>query len=422
MKKLYLFFLFSILYSSSYPQTAKLPYPIIFIHGITSDYTTWEQGDPSIKDYLLSKGLIFGGIVDVTLDYQRNSLKNSKEDDVHRFPTNIIAGDFYFLNFAVHSSGYSTRNDPNYPYPVNQIYQNMLGIGDLPVYNSEGEYHVGDIIRVENEFMIVNQIGVDYLGVMRGQFESIALPHIEGSIVYDLSNESNQASIAKQGWGLKIALEFIKTVSDRDTFIIVGHSMGGLTAREYIRSNYYQNDVAKLVTIGTPHLGSKADEVNIYWLGNPKLDPSSDAMRDLRYNYDLDYHFGYGPNPPYGDYPDLGIYLFGGFETTQIDGSYYSTDFNANGQIDNTKINGLSENLSTLPESIDYTWIVSKWGILQSDIAVRLDRQFPWDESSQQVGDTLMMHKIHNEETEDSYSIIRGIDEPDVYQLAYTLV
>ena len=37
---------------------------------------------------------------------------------------------------------------------------------------------------------------------------------------------------------------------------IVAHSMGGLLAREYIQSSYYDYDVDQLVTIGTPHLGA----------------------------------------------------------------------------------------------------------------------------------------------------------------------
>lgn len=37
---------------------------------------------------------------------------------------------------------------------------------------------------------------------------------------------------------------------------IVGHSMGGLLAREYVESDYYQNDVDQLITLGTPHNGA----------------------------------------------------------------------------------------------------------------------------------------------------------------------
>lgn len=37
---------------------------------------------------------------------------------------------------------------------------------------------------------------------------------------------------------------------------IVAHSMGGLVARAYIQSNFYQNDVANLFMVGTPNAGS----------------------------------------------------------------------------------------------------------------------------------------------------------------------
>lgn len=423
MKNLFIIiFLLRIFASITYSQNAKLPYPIIFIHGITADYTTWEDGEPSIKSYLQSQGLIFGGVIDVTLDYLRdvNSLRNSIDQDVHRFTENIdiMNGDFFFLNFAVHSSGYSTKNDTNYPYPTNQTYQDMLDVGNLPVITTPGEYHIGDIIRVDNEFMLVTYISSDFLGVTRGILNSTPIAHFSASRVFNLSNESNQSSIAKQGWGVKLAIELIKDKTGADKVIIVGHSMGGLSAREYIRSSYYQNDVAKLITIGTPHLGAKSDNLNVWWFGNNKLDDRSDAMRDLRYQYSNDIINSYSPDPPYGDFPDDGVYLFGGWETQQLTG-YYSTDFNSNGIIDTYEINGLSKNLNTLLNTVDYTWIVSSVGEL-GDEAVRWDRQLPWDETGT-IGDTILIHKLHHNETKDVHNIIRGMDEPDIYQLAYNI-
>ncbi len=50
---------------------------------------------------------------------------------------------------------------------------------------------------------------------------------------------------------------------------IVAHSMGGLLAREYIESNYYQDDVDQLITLGTPHNG--APEAYLKWDGNAWL-------------------------------------------------------------------------------------------------------------------------------------------------------
>jgi pimeloyl-ACP methyl ester carboxylesterase len=38
--------------------------------------------------------------------------------------------------------------------------------------------------------------------------------------------------------------------------VLVGHSMGGLASRAYLQAPYYRDDVAALVTIGTPHQGS----------------------------------------------------------------------------------------------------------------------------------------------------------------------
>ncbi len=40
---------------------------------------------------------------------------------------------------------------------------------------------------------------------------------------------------------------------------VIGHSQGGLVARAYIQSNYYLNDVANLIQLGTPNAGSVED-------------------------------------------------------------------------------------------------------------------------------------------------------------------
>lgn len=46
---------------------------------------------------------------------------------------------------------------------------------------------------------------------------------------------------------------------------IVGHSMGGILAREYVESGYYGNDVDQLITLATPQFG--APEAYIKWDG-----------------------------------------------------------------------------------------------------------------------------------------------------------
>jgi len=41
-------------------------------------------------------------------------------------------------------------------------------------------------------------------------------------------------------------------------YLLIAHSEGGLGARSYLTANYYNNDVIKLITIDTPHLGTDA--------------------------------------------------------------------------------------------------------------------------------------------------------------------
>ena len=57
-----------------------------------------------------------------------------------------------------------------------------------------------------------------------------------------------------------------------DKVDIVGHSMGGLLARQYIQSPAYREDVRKLITVNTPHSGSQlADLVSDVRQNQPDL-------------------------------------------------------------------------------------------------------------------------------------------------------
>ncbi|NWF81192.1 MAG: alpha/beta hydrolase [Chloroflexi bacterium] len=79
---------------------------------------------------------------------------------------------------------------------------------------------------------------------------------------------------------LKPWIERAKQRSGASSVILVGHSMGGLVARSYIQSNDYANDVARLITLGTPHRG--AGEAYYTWGGGePRSDPSVKAVLDV---------------------------------------------------------------------------------------------------------------------------------------------
>lgn len=60
------------------------------------------------------------------------------------------------------------------------------------------------------------------------------------------------------------ALQIIRQNPDRyrqipSRYILIGHSMGGVVAREYVQSSdYYHQDVDKIITLDSPHEGTGA--------------------------------------------------------------------------------------------------------------------------------------------------------------------
>lgn len=69
-----------------------------------------------------------------------------------------------------------------------------------------------------------------------------------------------QVPIATKAVELKRVIDEIKRVTGRSRVIVVAHSLGGLVARWYIQhgagGQAYAGDIAALVTIDTPHLGT----------------------------------------------------------------------------------------------------------------------------------------------------------------------
>lgn len=81
---------------------------------------------------------------------------------------------------------------------------------------------------------------------------------------------------------LKERIEEIKGICNCDKVNIVAHSMGGLVARAYIEGNDYQNDVNKLIFLGTPHKG--ATKAYLGWeggdMGKTLIDYISEMILD----------------------------------------------------------------------------------------------------------------------------------------------
>lgn len=221
---------------------------------------------------------------------------------------------------------------------------------------------------------------------------------------------SNQSAVVKQGLALQHAIGRVLTFSGADKVILIGHSMGGLAGREYLQNQgNWQPDgehhVAKLLTIGTPHGGSNLTGIGLGLLDG--IDESSEAVRDLRYQ---SIFFS-------------GQYLGGGVESSFS--IFQNNDVNCNGQTGDL-ITGLNEKQS--PTDVDYATIIGNVSGLGTDGVVDADRAdinnyllAPAPMVSQHadrytVGSNHLVVHEENEQT-----IIRALDEPDFYELAYNL-
>lgn len=193
----------------------------------------------------------------------------------------------------------------------------------------------------------------------------------DGSNQFDNTVLSNQAAIKKQGFALQRVVQAVLQATGKEQVILIGHSMGGLAAREYAQNpDFWQTDraahVARVITIGSPNWGANTDEF-LPWVSNLFIDPQSEAVRDLRYNYSS---VGFpDPNPGV----DLAVYLFGGAESLAEGFGYYNTDISCDSQ---TYLLGLNQR--AFPGGTDFVWIRGKHAkyVAPSDGMVAYNRQY----------------------------------------------
>lgn len=261
----------------------------------------------------------------------------------------------------------------------------------------------------------------------------------------DYFDLSNQAAIFKQGYALNKLITEVLDYTGAEKIILVGHSMGGLAIREYLQRtdeqgthtnwiNPYASDghkVARVVTFGTPHLGANTSP-DPTKSDIPTANGNSEANRDILWEYDS-YTFC-------DEDITQGIYMFGGYEycIKSEDGifgnsTFDNVDINCDGDEDDY-ITGINEGyLSTnynpdmpLPDNIRYTWLTSIWTDwnveLVGDGAVDINRQWLYvDDQPVPAGitDTCMSDFFHTNEGSDYFTILRGLDEPYQFNLAY---
>lgn len=114
-----------------------------------------------------------------------------------------------------------------------------------------------------------------------GQFLTGASP---GDFYTMSFSDSDSLSFEQQGEELDYVIQLVLNANPGETkVILVSHSMGGLAARAYVQPpRYHDDNVARLITIGTPNLGADGAIVAAV-LGVNKL---SEAVKELEYGSD----------------------------------------------------------------------------------------------------------------------------------------
>ena len=362
-----LLFISIFLFNVSYSQVGNSPYPIIFVHGINSSEETWD-----------------GAITRLQQAWQVSFNRN--------------------LNFVLNALGGNT---------------NYLEDVIIPLYDENG--------NTVNKLTNSNIYTINFKNFWN---ENINDPRIiihsnEGPGTFITESKSNESSIYKQGFALRILIDSVLKVTGAEKVILVGHSMGGLAIREYLQrkengihkwwinpsGDINGHKVAKVLTMSTPHLGSNAPFVYIFGINQ-----WSEAMRDIRYFYESQ--------------ENSAPYLFSNYEFNVL--GYHNNDVNCNGSTSDY-IEGISYGTSyhssvyPLPININYTWLVSKF-TKTGDGCVDLDRQWLYNQNNQiriaepiNISDTIMTNKRHDLVTDDIISIIRGLDEPGTKEFAYNI-
>lgn len=94
--------------SESKTFVSKLPYPLIFIHGLNSNSDTWNT---SLNYFDSQYGYTYGGRFDFCLNADGNNATTNKNfyptpgADIAAFESSVINGDYYLVNFDVKVDG-----------------------------------------------------------------------------------------------------------------------------------------------------------------------------------------------------------------------------------------------------------------------------------------------------------------------------
>ncbi len=230
----------------------------------------------------------------------------------------------------------------------------LLGFGETkmlpkaPVIFIHGLNSSGEFWSKSKIMKKLGEFGFSYGGDIQAERKGDQIIiHAEKAVpatMYTVTFSGSQMAIVRQGRELAEMIKKVKEITGSPKVTVIGHSMGGLAAREYLQSDYYAHDIRAYISFATPQRGSNYDAEHWYLKMLPYkwrvklsgLDTQSDAVRDLKKD---------------------SVYLNGGPEFNTPNW-FHSKDVNCNGRSDDVIV-GLNDfKKRPLPEEVVYISIL----------------------------------------------------------------
>jgi len=257
------------------------------------------------------------------------------------------------------------------------------------------------------------------------------------------SKYSNQSGITKQGKAIGMAVDAILEATGKNKVILIGHSMGGLAIREYMQNDIHWLDnthnIAKLITVGTPHSGADIELLGLDWLASgifTDIRATSEAVRDLRSRYDIG-----------NSQITSGAYIWDGYESQNymddnFTSSWDNVDVNCNGfqyeeitginhksifnNVEYASIRDINDDVVTSnnvgwgwPDDYsageDFCWMLNHWSGEENRHCEGWGIDAVWD------GEGLLSDGGHTNLPNYTSQNLWALDEPDDYDRAYSI-
>jgi len=164
---------------------------------------------------------------------------------------------FFLVLFSLALSSCKTSFVPEFPSlpSAEKVQTTHIAYPILLLHGLGQKSHVWDDQAVR---FYQNEMGFAFGGVlsMKNGKPSMEAKYNGAGDFFTVSFTNPTDSIATWGKELEQYIALVREKTKADKVILIGYSMGGLASRYYLTRHVNNHHVVRLITIGTPHLGS----------------------------------------------------------------------------------------------------------------------------------------------------------------------